>query len=284
MVTRRVTQQQSFLRPSRQTNQIVAYCIASAAEHTGVQLHAVTVMSNHWHAVLTDPQARVPEFLERVHRSIAKCLNATMGRWENFWSSDKPSIVRLVTEQDVLDKMAYVLANPTTAGLVHSPDEWPGLITRRIGESHAIEKPEVFFDQEQDEEVRLVFIRPPIFPELDDMELNALLIGSVQRLVRRARDRMKAAGRSFGGVRAVLSEPLTNRPKTAAQRRKLNPRIAAKDPSSRIGAIATLKRFAAAYRVALEAWRQGERERLFPAGTYGLRVRAGVYCEPLVPL
>ncbi len=285
MVTRRVTQQLSLLRPSKQTNQIVAYCIARAAEHTGVQLHAVTVMSNHWHAVLTDPEARVPEFLERVHRNIAKCMNASIRRWENFWSSDKPSIVRLVTEQDVLDKMAYVVANPTTAGLVYSPDEWPGLITRRIGEQQVVEMPDVFFDQEEDEgQAVLLFTRPPIFPELDDEELGALLAKSVQNLVRLAREQMRAAGRAFAGVKAVLSEPLGNRPKSPAPRRKLNPRIAAGIPALRIAAISVLKRFVAAYRVALEAWRQGERDRLFPAGTYALRVRAGVHCEPLVPL
>ncbi len=285
LVTRRVTQQLSLLRPSNETNQIVGYCIASAAEHTGIELHAVIVMSNHWHAVLTDPEARVPEFLERVHRGIAKCMNASIGRWENFWSSDKPSIVRLVTEEDVLDKMAYVLANPTTAGLVYSPYEWPGLITRKIDEQQIIDMPDVFFDQDQgDSQAVLHFTRPPIFPELDDEQIGVLLADKVRILVRRARAQMRAAGRAFAGVKAVLSEPIGNRPKSPAARRKLNPRIAAKVPAIRIWAIATLKRFVAAYRAALAAWREGERDRLFPAGTYALRVRAGVHCQPLVPL
>jgi len=284
MVTRRVTQQQSLLRPCKATNQIVAYCLAQAAERTGVQLHAITVMSNHWHAILTDPEARVPEFLERVHRSIAKCMNAALGRWENFWSSDKPSIVELATEQDVLDKMAYVMANPTTAGLVYSPEEWPGLITRRMAGRHVIQMPDVFFDQDEDDgDVELVISRPLIFPEIDDDVLTAILAEAVQRLVRRAREQMKAAGRTFAGAREALREPLTNRPKARAPRRRLNPRLAAKTPAVRRAALAAMKQFGVAYRVAFEAWRHGQRDRLFPAGTYALRVRAGVHCEPLVP-
>jgi hypothetical protein len=98
------------LRPSRLTNQIVGYCLAAAADHTGVLLHTVCVMSNHWHAVVSDPEARLPEFLERAHRLIAKCQNAALGRWENLWSSEKTSVVYLASEQDVLDKMAYVIA------------------------------------------------------------------------------------------------------------------------------------------------------------------------------
>jgi REP-associated tyrosine transposase len=116
------------LRPSRLTNQLIEYCLGLAAERTGVEIHAVCVMSNHWHGVVTDPEGRLPEFLERFHRLLAKAQNASLGRWENLWSSDKLSVVWLVTEQDVLDKMAYTLANPTTAGLVKSPDEWPGVI------------------------------------------------------------------------------------------------------------------------------------------------------------
>lgn len=111
LVTRRCTQRQFLLTPSERTNQLIRYCFADAARHTGVQLHAFCFMSNHWHGVVTDPLARLPEFLERFHRLLARAQNAALGRWENFWSSDKPSIVRLVSDQDILDKMAYVIAN-----------------------------------------------------------------------------------------------------------------------------------------------------------------------------
>ena len=118
LITRRCAQRQFLLKPSRRTNQLVRYCLADAARHTGVLLHAVCCMSNHWHGVVTDPFARLPEFLERFHRLFARAQNASLGRWENLWSSDKTSVVALVSDEDVLDKMAYTVANPTAAGLV----------------------------------------------------------------------------------------------------------------------------------------------------------------------
>lgn len=78
-------------------------------------LHAVCVMSNHWHGVVTDPEGRLPKFLEIFHKLVAKAQNASLGRWENLWSSDKTSAVPLVSEADVLEKMAYTLANPRIA-------------------------------------------------------------------------------------------------------------------------------------------------------------------------
>jgi putative transposase len=52
-------------------------------------------MSNHWHGVLTDPDARLPEFLEIFHKLFAKAQNASLGRWEKLWSSDKTSVALL---------------------------------------------------------------------------------------------------------------------------------------------------------------------------------------------
>ncbi len=285
LLTRRCTQRQFLLRPSRLTNQIVGYCLAIAAEHTGVLLHSVCVMSNHWHAVVSDPEARLPEFLERAHGLIAKCQNAALGRWENLWSSEKTSVVYLATEQDVLDKMAYVIANPTSAGLVRSPDEWPGIITRRFGERLHFEMPDHFFDEDgagtDPDDAVLEFQRPPIFIGLTDDELDRKLFDAVAERVRQARAEMQRAGKTFLGVEAVLRQAFSATPATTEIRRKLSPRIAAKNPSVRIAAIRALQRFIAEYREAWRAWREGKRDVLVPLGTYALRVHARAPCEKL---
>src|SRR5688500_13354733 len=105
LITRRCTQRQFLLKPSRTTNQLVRYCLGVAAQQTGIQLHAVCFMSNHWHGVVTDPSARLPEFLERFHRLLARAQNTFLGRLENLWSSEKTSVVLLVSDHDVLEKM-----------------------------------------------------------------------------------------------------------------------------------------------------------------------------------
>jgi putative transposase len=285
LITRRCTQRQFLLRPSALTNQIVEYCFAVAAEQTGVVLHAACVLSNHYHAVVSDPQACLPEFLERFHRLVAKAQNASLGRWENLWSSDKPSVVRLGSDDDIVEKMAYALANPTTAGLVKSPMQWPGLITRRLGESRTVDMPDVFFDDDGDlpHEVVIEFVRPDVFPELDDAAVNRLLFEAISRRVRQAREKMQTQGKAFLGPKRVLKLAFSASPRTPAPRRNPNPHVACRSTHIRVRMLAQLRQFRARYREAWLAWRTGDRTIHFPAGTYALRVQQGAACEPLVP-
>ena len=72
-----------------------------------------------------------------------------MGRFENFWSSEKTSIVTLEEEEDVTDKLAYLMANPVAAQLVESGDLWPGV--RRMwgmGENEiTVARPDIFYSK-----------------------------------------------------------------------------------------------------------------------------------------
>jgi putative transposase len=285
LITRRCTQRQFLLKPSRRTNQLVRYCLAVAATETGVLLHAVCFMSNHWHGVVSDPYARLPEFLERFHRLFAKAQNAHLGRWENLWSSDKSSVVLLVSDDDVLEKMSYTIANPTAAGLVRSPSEWPGVITTRIGERWSVAMPDTFFDPEGSlpECIELEFTRPPIYPQVDQTELARHLADAVARRVRDARSALAREGRSFLGVRAVLHQSFGASPRSVEPRRSPSPRIAAAHTAERVQAIQHLLAFLRDYRAAWQAWRMGRRDQIFPAGTYALRIYARVACAPACP-
>jgi REP element-mobilizing transposase RayT len=259
--------------------------LAVAAERTGVILHAVCVMSNHWHGVVTDPEARLPEFTECFHKLLAKAQNASLERWENLWSSDKTSLVLLTSEQDVLEKMAYTLANPTAAGLVKSPEDWPGVISGCLGQEELAEMPDAFFDEDGDlpEDAQLQFVRPRIFTSLTDAELYARLREEVAARVRVARSAMAQSGRSFLGREHVLRQDFNATPTTPAPRRNPSPRIAGKSSAERVKAIRRMQEFVRAYRASWNEWRNGNRDVLFPAGTYALRIYAHVKCAPAVP-
>ena len=127
LVTRRCFQRQFLLRPSPLVNQVFLFLLAAAAHRFGVQVHAFCVLSNHFHLVVTDPQARLPAFEQYLDSLVARALNASLGRSESFWSPASYSAVALLTPQDVVEKTAYVLANPVAAGLVRHGRDWPGL-------------------------------------------------------------------------------------------------------------------------------------------------------------
>jgi REP element-mobilizing transposase RayT len=127
LVTRRCAQRQFLLQPCPATNSILLYLLGVAADRFGIQLHAFCVLSNHYHLVVTDPGARLPAFGQYLDSLVARALNASLGRWEALWAPGSYSAVALVTPDDVVDKAAYVLANPVTAGLVPQGCSWTGL-------------------------------------------------------------------------------------------------------------------------------------------------------------
>jgi hypothetical protein len=242
-------------------------------------------MSNHWHGVLTDPQARLPEFLERFHRLLARAQNAALGRCENLWSSEKPSVVLLVSDEDVLDKMAYTIGNPTAAGLVRAPSEWPGVISHRLCERWDVEMPDVFFDPRGNmpRNVTVRLVRPAIFVGMSDESLARRLTQRVQDLLDVASDRLERLGQMFVGPSGILRQMFTKTPSEAAVPRQFKPRVAARRLGARIDALRSFAMFVRSYRSAFEAWRTGQRTVLFPAGTYALRIYARVACAPACP-
>jgi putative transposase len=154
LVTRRCSERRLFLRPSAVTNAIFLYVLAVAVRRHGVRVHGFCVLSNHYHLLVTDPDARLPAFMQYFDSLVARATNASLGRWEGFWSSETSySAVSHGETADVVRKMAYLLANPVSAGLVRTGREWPGLWSapERLGCSTLVAtKPKVFFSTNGD--------------------------------------------------------------------------------------------------------------------------------------
>ena len=117
-ITRRTSRREYLLRPDEETSAIFDYCLAEAAARFGIGLIAWKAMSNHYHAIVHDPKGRLPAFLEHFHKMVAKAMNARWDRSENFWSSEETCVTRLVSNNDIFEKILYVLCNPVAADLV----------------------------------------------------------------------------------------------------------------------------------------------------------------------
>jgi REP element-mobilizing transposase RayT len=260
---------------------LFGYCVALAAERHGIQVHAVTCMSNHYHAVVTDPHGRIPEFCRDVHSLSARALNAHLGRWEGFWSSQRLSLVELVDGPDVWDKLVYTLTNPVEAGLVARSAEWPGLRTRPIDmgrDPRIFKRPRTkFFRRSRlPKEVQLCLIVPPLLEPQDARSFAQELQERVTAREAAIRVHMEAAGRRFMGAPDVKRQRRDARPKTHELRRGRHPAVASRDRTRRLGALERLRRFRDVYRAALERWRQHTGPVRFPEGTYKMRDYPGV--------
>ena len=281
LVTRRCSQRQFLLRPSALTNYTFLFVLALAARRYGVEVTAFCVMSNHYHLIVTDPKACLPAFSQYLDSLVARALNASLGRWDAFWAQGSYSAVALATPRDIVDKTAYVLANPVATGLVASGSEWPGLWSDpRWFEGNAIEasRPVRFFRAKGylPDQVELPLAIPPGFKSAD--EFRELVAQAAAELEDRARRELAASGRGFLGTKRVLEQRPTSHPYVGDPRRRLNPRVAARDKWKRIEVLTRLIEFVQSYRAALRARRAGRKDVVFPPGTYLMRVAHGVPC------
>jgi REP element-mobilizing transposase RayT len=281
MVTRRTLLRTFFLRPHRDVNRMFEYCLAEAAARYDIELIAWCAMSNHYHAVIYDPDGRVPEFIERFHKMLAKALNVHYNRVESIWSRVQTCLTRLVTLEDVFDAVVYVLANPAAAHLVESISHWPGSSswTRMGREAQTMQRPTDYFraDGRMPKTVALKAVAPRGLRG----ETYEEWIARVREAVKAkedtlARERRKK-NKTVLGCKAVLATRPTATPSTKEPRSKLHPHLACKDRKRMIEERKVLKDFRATYGAMLLRLRDGTGRVEFPEGTYRLRL-LGLRC------
>jgi REP element-mobilizing transposase RayT len=282
LVTRRCAQRELLLKPTARTTAIFKYVLAVAAKRYGIRVHAACVMGNHYHLVVTDPRAALPRFSQLLDAVLARALNHSYGRWESFWAPGSYSAVRLETPEDVLEKIVYTLANPVSAGLVAHGREWPGLWSppERIGGgAELVPRPGFFFSKKgsMPEQVALSFTVPKGLGT--DADFRVALERQLTAREEQVAQEMADRGERFQGVRCVLKQKHTDRPVTDADRRGLRPRVAARDKWRRMEALGRIASFLADYREALHRLRRGDRDVIFPYGTYLVRVHLRVACR-----
>jgi putative transposase len=285
LITRRCANRQFFLRPCPATRGVFEYCLAEAAERYGIAVIAWMVMSNHYHMVIVDPEARVSDFMGRFHALVAKNLNRHLRRWENFWSVEQACVTKLVNEEDVIDKVVYTLTNPVNDKLVKRVEDWPGSNSWRQLRTHPeklepIARPKGFF-RERGRMVDKIKLKTSL-PKSSSGSINEWIAdvrAKVREIELKAEEERRVTGERVPGRSALVGISAFDSPKTHEPRRKLRPTIACKNREDRINALRALKAFRVAYRSAWKQWVARVFDVVFPAGTWLMR-RRGALCEP----
>ena len=313
MVSRRCTQRQFLLRPDAVVEQVLTFCLGLAARRHGVEVFCLVALSNHVHIGLRDPKGRLPDFMAHFDSLVARALNCYHGRGENFWAPGSYSAVNLEDEDAVVDKIVYMITNPIAANLVDLPDQWPGLLTLTgdLGRRELVaRRPTFFFRQPRTDddapdaddtaagrarrrypprdctpdEVRLRLTRPPGFHDLDDDALRTLIARRVVDRVDELHQQRRREGRGPAlGREAVLLQRPTDTPGSSAPTFGLNPRVACRDRWKRAERLQDLVQFWREHHEASVRFRAGERDVVFPAGTWLYRVVYGARCRPAAP-
>jgi putative transposase len=277
MITRRVLRRTHLLRPDRKLNQLCLYLLAVYSKRYNIEIHAVVFMSTHEHLIVTDRDGRIPDFLRDYHRELAMGTKV-LRRWEGtVWDSEPTSRVQLCTSQAIVEKLAYIMANPVDAALVRRAEDWPGVTTlpHELGsKTWTVERPDFYFDPDnaqwpQAATLRLTMPRTPWLQK----EVQRRVQEELLQLQSQARQRVRTQGRRVIGQSRVLRSSPYERATSWEPLRGLNPNVAVgrgQRPAF-YQAVKVLQTFRRAYRSALEKWRQGYRNVVFPAATWQMR-------------
>lgn len=279
LVTRACERREFRLKPSAETNAAFAVAMVEAATRHGVEVIAVCQMSSHYHAVVFDRAGRLSEFLRDFHAVMGRFGSARDGvEGCAFWDGDQTDEVVLGDLATVIEKVAYVLANPVKDHVVEDVEMWPGVRTRvdelGTGMGRVYRRPKRFFaaDGWVSEDVMVPSEYPVEFADLVPVEVFRREVQRrVERMARAAREevaRGEARWRGLAEMRRLSVWHSDARLRGAESGPKRRRRVAAATRGRARAMLEALRAFLKAHREAWEAFRRGAYEREFPAGTW----------------
>ncbi len=285
-VTTRTVHGRLLLKPTPPVTQAVLGVLGRAQRLYGMVVHLVVVLSNHYHLLLAPTDAKqLADFMGFVNSNIAREVGRLVDWREKFWGRRYQGIVVSDEVQAQLGRLEYFLANCVKENLVETPLEWPGVhCAPALLEGSKLEG--TWFDrtaysraqkrrkagdppiQEDDYKTTEVLELTPLpcLANLSSTQQGEFIEGLIENVAAAA-----AANRKEKGVMALGAARLQKQhPHTQPNRSKKSPA-----PRFHAYAVAVHKAlrnaysaFAAAFRVASEKLRGGDRGALFPEGCF----------------
>ena len=139
-ITQRTIQGRFLLKPSPRVNALVAGCLARAQKITGARVHAVAVLSNHFHLLATfDTVEQMAKFVCYFKTNVSKEVGR-LHNWQGPMFAGRYQAIPLSDEPEVQQhRLRYILSQGAKEGLVMSPKDWPGIhCAEALASGHSI--------------------------------------------------------------------------------------------------------------------------------------------------
>ena len=293
MLTRRVTRRTWLPRPDAdgRSQQIYLYTLAYNASKHGILVHNLSQMSLHDHETVTDVLRTLPLFLEGFHRDLAHAMKCHRSWPGEFYDKHQTSRVELTCPAALREKMAYVAVNPTDCGGVYDYEAWPGVTVKcnEIGEKvFVVKRPDVYFDANNKhknwpDEIGLRIVMPEmLLREYGGLkEAQRALKSRCEELASEARAKRQALGLGYGTPTRAVQAKFTRRSSSHEVLGALNPTFATGgDPEAAEQAREARAQFLSEYARCMALWRAGDRDVMWPPGTWKMRVLHKARCHP----
>lgn len=126
-VTCRTLQGRLFLQPTRAIADLCRGILARAARLHPLDVHTFAFLGNHYHQLLTVPNARrLSEFMNYLNSNLAREIGRAVGWREKFWGRRYQAIVVAADEAAQVGRLLYILQQGCKENLVRRPTDWPG--------------------------------------------------------------------------------------------------------------------------------------------------------------
>ena len=256
--------------------------LAKALELYAVNLHAIVVLSSHYHALATydDPKV-MADFHGYLNTNLSKEVDQVHD-WPGTVFPGRYHHVELSPEPEVeLARLRYLMENGVKEGLVLSPLDWPGVSSteslisgepmkgvwiNRTAFHAALNRGEDVFEEDFAEE-KEVHLKPlPSLAHLSREERRQIVLDMVRNIENEAIAKHKADGTTPLGVQGILSRDPHYRPKKL--KKSPRPWFHAFDPKIRKAMVTALLLIVAAYRDAADRVKEGCKNVQFPIHTF----------------
>ena len=266
--------------------------IARAAEKYSVKVHAVVMLNNHWHALLTPKDGeRLARFMGFVNGNLARQARHYHGRSGKLWGGRYHAVLISPEPEAQEGRLRYLLSNGVKEDLVERVGEWPGLhcgqaliddepleglwidqtgLSKARRQRKMLEKkdetPPPIDPKDFQTEYKLELAPLPCWAELKDKERRQKVREMVIEVEADAKAKRAVSGKAvLGALRAMRQDPDTRPKKT---KRSPKPLVHAASKAARKAYRALYAEFVKAFQAASALLRSGDRSASFPCWSF----------------
>jgi REP element-mobilizing transposase RayT len=111
-ICRRIQDRRFLLRPAPIFNALFVWALAVTARECRIDVHVATVMSTHFHLVVTAPYEHVSRFMQLLDARLANALKVLRRLPRGVvWAPGELSILELETPEAVVEQLAYAIVS-----------------------------------------------------------------------------------------------------------------------------------------------------------------------------
>ncbi len=276
-VTCRTVQGRLLLRPSPHFNELALGVLGRAQARSHMRIHAFVILANHLHLVLSpeSPQ-QLAGFMAFLEANLAKEAGRLHDWRGPFWSRRYQAIVVSDEEEAQVGRLLYILRHGVKERLVTRPQDWPGphavtallesaplegLWIDRTLEHQLRRKGEDFDPRDCQSSESLVLSPLPCWQHLPAAAYHARIAELVAEVEAEGQRLVRERGEPIGRERLQRQHP-HERPMKS--KRSPAPFVHAACKSARLALVEAYRAFVAAYRLAADQLRAGDRLVRFP--------------------